>query len=362
MSFDMSDPAQRAISFDRFRAGIGPTLGPQSLTRERRHRIAEQFTKERLEREKQDPVAAAKVEKENRAKFIQYVEEMRNRPSLPARPKPTVVSLARENLQRSLQQPPYPFRRIPRSKPATLKPYASQRVKTDPATRKYPSFIDQIHALFGGDQLSLARHEANRREIEERAYAEQERAKIENARYRVMCQILEVGEEKRSAERRELGPAPVGFHFIQVGENILLARLDDNSESGVLFGRADEFRISYFLLDDCDNGERYIMPEGLQKPNPPTPANHGQFYPSQNQRNVVFRTVIPVQPSTWEIEAAWAEMSITSVREMGAGFRRDTLDDYGGGGWRWQYENRGARRRRVLAERKEQKRKARART
>ncbi|KAK7055700.1 hypothetical protein R3P38DRAFT_3170374 [Favolaschia claudopus] len=266
MSFDMSKPAQRAIANDRFRAGICPTLGPQLMTRERRHRRAERFTKERLEREAQDPVAAAKTEKENRDKYIQYIEELRNRPSLPARPKPTTVSLARENLQRSTR-PSNPFRKIPRSKPATFKPYPSPHaksdlVKSDLHARKYPSFVDRMNELLGRDPLSLARHEAKRREIKERAYAEQERAKIENARYRVMAQILEEGEGKRRAEKKEVGPAPVGFHFIQEGyvrhkpvsysiqmtlfiarENVLLAPIDDNTDSGMLFGRADEIRV-----------------------------------------------------------------------------------------------------------------------
>ncbi|KAK6981628.1 hypothetical protein R3P38DRAFT_3234061 [Favolaschia claudopus] len=251
MSFDMNDPAQRAIAFDRFRAGICPTLGPHSLTRERRERRAgmyttQRYTKERLEREAQDPVSAAKIEKENRVKFIQYIEEMRARPSLPARPKPTVVSLARENLQHSTRQ--NPFRPIPRSKPATFKPYPSQRPKSDLVepnltARKYPSFVDRMNELLGGDPLSLARHEAKRTEIKERAFAEQERANIENARHRLMAQILEVGEGKRSAERKEVGPAPFGFHFLQEGENVVLARLDDNADSGMLFGRADEIRI-----------------------------------------------------------------------------------------------------------------------
>ncbi|KAK6981486.1 hypothetical protein R3P38DRAFT_2772580 [Favolaschia claudopus] len=252
MSFDMSDPAQRAIANDRFRAGICPTLGPQLLTRERRNRRAGIFTKERLELEAQDPVAAAKTEKENRDKYIprtiiEYIEELRIRPSPPARPKPTAVSLARENLQRSTR-PSNPFRKIPRSKPPTFVPYPSPRAKSDLVkpdlhARKYPSFVDRMNELLGRDPLSLARHEAKRREIKERAYAEHERAKIENARYRVMAQILEEGEGKRSAEKKEVGPAPVGFHFIQEGENVLLAPIDDNTDSGMLFGRADEIRV-----------------------------------------------------------------------------------------------------------------------
>ncbi|KAK6971652.1 hypothetical protein R3P38DRAFT_3241920 [Favolaschia claudopus] len=237
MSFDMSDPAQRAKANDRFLAGICPTLGPQPLTKARRHRLAERFTRERLAREAEDPEKAKAMEAKRRAEHIERLTAMYARPSLPPRPKPTLVRLARENLERSRLQRPV-FRPIPRSKGAFTSGRHSAASKTSP-TRSVPCIL----AIFANDQAMLARVDAQRRDMKSRALAEQARALAEGAMRPVLLQILEVGAAKREVERREVGPAPPGLHFIQDGDNVLLARVDDNSDAGMLIGTADEITI-----------------------------------------------------------------------------------------------------------------------
>ncbi|KAK6988882.1 hypothetical protein R3P38DRAFT_3228218 [Favolaschia claudopus] len=243
MSFDMSDPAARARANDRFLAGICPTLGPQPLTKERRHRMAERFTRERLAREAEDPEKAKVEEAKRRAELVERMTAMYARPRLPQRPKPTLVRLARENLERSLEQsrPRRPvFVPIPRSKGAFTSGRRSDASKA-PASSTYS--VPCILAIFANDSAMQARVKAQRREMRDRALAEQARALAEGAMRPVFAQILEVGAAKRRVERREVGPAPTGLHFIQDGDNVLLARIDDEWDAGMLVGVADEITI-----------------------------------------------------------------------------------------------------------------------
>ncbi|KAK7033749.1 hypothetical protein R3P38DRAFT_3185488 [Favolaschia claudopus] len=239
MAYDMSDPAQRAIVHDRLLAGICPTLGPQRLTRKRRQAKAERLTRERLAREAvEPPLQGPALARQKRREVMEFYGGMRLRP---LKPKPTLISIARENLERSLARQ--------RSQPVDL----NSRGNTSPGKNSSgnlgqplqhalphiphgASFRDRLAALFGEEMASLS--EKQGREMKERALAEQDRARAEGAMIPVAAEILEVGAETRQLEKREIGPAPPGYVYVQEGEQLLLA-LIGYEESGMLIGDAD---------------------------------------------------------------------------------------------------------------------------
>jgi hypothetical protein len=51
----------------------------------------------------------------------------------------------------------------------------------------------------------------------EAKHATQQRRATKRAMVLVVAQILEVGAEKRRCEKAEIGPAPHGFEYIQIG-------------------------------------------------------------------------------------------------------------------------------------------------
>ncbi|KAK7008243.1 hypothetical protein R3P38DRAFT_3211090 [Favolaschia claudopus] len=338
MAYNMNDPAQRAIVHDRFMAGICPTLGPQRKTRARRHAKAAKLTKDRLAREAAEPNRTEEDKaQERRMEFFERQKQIRGRPRPPPRPKPTLVDIARENLQRSLGRPPQSYLHpIPRSKPArvsfALDDHPQGRPQARPSQVQVLStgnialpdgpglaFRDRLAAYFGKEFAEEC--ERQKKELKKVVYAQQERAQLEGVMRMVAAEILEVGSEKRRLEKAERGPAPDGLWFVQEGDVVFLARVDGEGPH-MLVGYADEIRIKR----------------------------------DEDKRRTFFRMTL-VDVNAHQIEAAWASSNNPSCREMGPGKRREVVDVFGDGGYA-RFENRAARRRRILEERKARSKKS----
>ncbi|KAK6977543.1 hypothetical protein R3P38DRAFT_3236951 [Favolaschia claudopus] len=239
MAFDMNDPAQRAIAHDRLMAGICPTLGPQKSLRKRRHAKAEQLTRDRLAREAiEPPKEGHELIREKRRQVMELYGGMCLRPR-----KPTLVAIARENLERSLRPKPTKTVKFDLSKTVKIDPPGNLGRRLQEVLPPLPihaPFRDRLAAFFG-EQIAI-RSETQAREMKARAYAEQDRARAEGAMIKVAAEILKVGAEKRRLEKDEVGPAPVGLMFVQDGDCVLLARIDGDGPR-ILFGNADGIRV-----------------------------------------------------------------------------------------------------------------------
>ncbi|KAK7044341.1 hypothetical protein R3P38DRAFT_3176602 [Favolaschia claudopus] len=325
MAYNMNDPAQRAIVHDRFMAGICPTLGPQRKTRARRHAKAAKLTKDRLAREAAEPNRTEEDKaQERRMEFFERQKQIRGRPRPPPRPKPTLTPLnrifipshARNPARVSFALDDHPQGR-PQARPSQVQVLSTGNIALPDGPGL--AFRDRLAAYFGKEFAEEC--ERQKKELKKVVYAQQERALLEGVMRMVAAEILEVGSEKRRLEKAERGPAPDGLWFVQEGDVVFLARVDGEGPH-MLVGYADEIRIKR----------------------------------DEDKRRTFFRMTL-VDVNAHQIEAAWASSNNPSCREMGPGKRREVVDVFGDGGYA-RFENRAARRRRILEERKARSKKS----
>ncbi|KAJ7301968.1 hypothetical protein DFH08DRAFT_827072 [Mycena albidolilacea] len=188
MSYNLRDPEQRAIAMDRFAAGIKPTMRPAHAVRRRRIERATELTRQRHE-----------------AKTIHRVHVEGT-----SAPKPAYDFLAKLRAPKS--QTPQPPALSPSSPPP-------------------PSSIPQVFIKY------TPYNNTDRQKIREKLY----RAALLEP---VAAQIVEVGATKRSRERAEVGPAPHGFEYVQVGESVFLTAIEGNG-SMMYVGASDSIFVVY---------------------------------------------------------------------------------------------------------------------
>ncbi|KAJ7463447.1 hypothetical protein B0H11DRAFT_2240922 [Mycena galericulata] len=236
MSLDMNDPQQYGLAMDRLAAGIGPTLGPQATIKKRR-----QARVEELQRQRRAETAEETTMRQNRVAALDRLRQ--NSRKKDAKRAPTRLATA-------LSVPPAPTRLA-----AALS--VSPATSPPPAQKKYGCLLD--YACFEREadwsdpssedefdpngilpycpwyKISSGRakemyDQSMRRVVEDaqaelavkRAMRQRQQAKREMAA--VAAQIIQVGAWKKALERAEIGPAPLGFQYVQIGEDIYLAR------------------------------------------------------------------------------------------------------------------------------------------
>ncbi|KAJ7301489.1 hypothetical protein DFH08DRAFT_821190 [Mycena albidolilacea] len=191
MSYDLRNPEQRAIAMDRFAAGIKPTMHPAHAARRRRAERAKELTRQRHDTHDQ---------------LVQATSA----------PKSACGESASNGCQERidfLARLRGPKRQIPQP-PALL-----------PSSLPSLSSIPQVFIKYTPYDYT------DRQKIREKLY---QAALLEP----VAAQIVEAGAAKRSRERAEVGPAPHGFEYVQVGESVFLTAIDGN-ESMMYVGTSD---------------------------------------------------------------------------------------------------------------------------
>ncbi|KAJ7302315.1 hypothetical protein DFH08DRAFT_826803 [Mycena albidolilacea] len=172
MSYNLRDPEQRAIAMDRFAAGIKPTMRPAQQSGDVVDMRPRQFTG--------------------------Y----------------TLKALVPQSL-RTGNQPVMHARKGLISWPSSVKSQTPQPPALSPSSPPPPSSIPQVFIKY------TPYNNTDRQKIREKLY----RAALLEP---VAAQIVEVGATKRSRERAEVGPAPHGFEYVQVGESVFLTAIEGN--------------------------------------------------------------------------------------------------------------------------------------
>ncbi|KAJ6499594.1 hypothetical protein C8R47DRAFT_1211885 [Mycena vitilis] len=279
MSYDMSNPTERAMANARRDAGIGPTLGPQQASRKRRRARAEELYQQRS--------GLMHTDEAERRKRVAYLEHLRYGPRVPkTTPKSGLVKLS------DIRRADLAVKSAPsKDKPAAtlIKSTTKQRVRYDyddpeggfvretdtvvPVFYREPDWSeasddDEYNPAAGLPYMprwNISTRRANAmivvaaREAASEAKAEAERKQAAGQRReakrwlaQVLAQIREVGAQRRFAkaagsrreaqrmmlqvlaqiqklgaqrrflEKAEIGPAPHGFQYVQTGYKLVL--------------------------------------------------------------------------------------------------------------------------------------------
>ncbi|KAJ7431393.1 hypothetical protein B0H11DRAFT_1941794 [Mycena galericulata] len=249
MSLDMNDPQQYGLAMDRLAAGIGPTW---ALKLPSRNGARRELFLEELQRQRRAETAEETTMRQNRVAALDRLRQ--NSRKKDAKRAPTRLATA-------LSVPPAPTRL---AAALSVSPATSPPSRSEEVVRPLPPTFTNIGCLLDyacfereadwSDPSSEDEFDPNgilpycpwykissgrakemydqsmRRVVEDaqaelavkRAMRQRQQAKREMAA--VAAQIIQVGAWKKALERAEIGPAPLGFQYVQIGEDIYLAR------------------------------------------------------------------------------------------------------------------------------------------
>ncbi|KAJ7491795.1 hypothetical protein B0H11DRAFT_2228598 [Mycena galericulata] len=236
MSLDMNDPQQYGLAMDRLAAGVGPTLGPQATTKKRR-----QARVEELQRQRRAETAEETTMRQNRVAALDRLRQSSRKKDAKQAPTRLATALsappAPTRLATALSAPPAASPPPAQKDYGCLLDYACFEREADWSEASSEDEFDPNGILPYCPRYNISSGRAKemyiqsmRRVVEvaqaelavKRAMRQREQAKRQMAA--VAAQILQVGAWKKALERAEIGPAPLGFQFLQIGEDIYLAR------------------------------------------------------------------------------------------------------------------------------------------
>ncbi|KAJ7609746.1 hypothetical protein DFH06DRAFT_1346221 [Mycena polygramma] len=379
MSYDMSNPEERAMANARRDAGIGPTLGPQQESRKRRRARAEEIYQQRS--------GLVHTDEAERRKRVAYLEHLRYGPRAPRlSPMSGLVNLA------DIRRADLAVKSTPsKDKPAAtvIKSTTQKRVRYDyddpecgfvretdavvPVFYREPDWSeasdDDEYDPAGGlpymPRWNISTRRANAmivvaaREAAKEAQVEVERKRAAGQRreakrvlVQVLAQIREVGAESRFVEaagpRREAKRMMVQV-LAQIREVGAQRRLVEKAEIGPA---PHGFQDDVFLA--LVGGEGSLIHVGTTQS---VIIFQSYKFPNLNMCRAPHEIHFHCLTDGEAPERGWAYLGplANNAREMGPGVRRDVLED---SNWDWGARggNRAERRRRILEERKVQRR------
>ncbi|KAJ7604503.1 hypothetical protein DFH06DRAFT_1349403 [Mycena polygramma] len=338
MSYDMSNPEERAMANARRDAGIGPTLGPQQESRKRRRARVEEIYQQRS--------GLVHTDEAERRKQVAYLEHLRYGPRAPRlSPKPGLVNLA------DIRRADLAVKSTPsKDKPAAtvIKSTTQKRVRYDyddpecgfaretdavvPVFYREPDWseasdddeYDPAAGLPYMPRWNISTRRANTMIVVAARFVEAAGPRREAKRMmvQVLAQIREVGAQRRLVEKAEIGPAPHSFQ-----DDVFLALVGGEGS-----------------LIHVGTTQSVIIFQSYKFPNPNM---------CRAPHEIHFHCLTDGEAP----ERGWAYLGplADNAREMGPGVRRDVLED---SNWDWGARggNRAERRRRILEERKVQRR------
>ncbi|KAJ7239438.1 hypothetical protein C8J57DRAFT_1372553 [Mycena rebaudengoi] len=254
---DMNDPKQRQLAHDRLKAGVGPTMDSRAAVRERRKlwddRV-EKIHRERAASALKSPPSPVlpELDQIRRQRTISYprstpltplqqLEPYRKTPLQPRRPPTMALMLPLA----ALPKVPDPIKEIYKPMdPFEGKPcFYTQPDWSDASTDEDDEVMPDAPPRWNvsrrrANAMVVAVSVSFRAKVEElernRAARLARQVPWESARLtmaQVASEIIAHGAEKKSMERHELGPAPCGFEYLTIGEEVHLARTDGNGST-----------------------------------------------------------------------------------------------------------------------------------